>query len=73
MSLVCDHIQHLAMTKNELLNSLATIDTEDAGAVTAIVEGLADSDERFLRSFPGPIAAIGYWLRQPERVAAGMC
>ena len=57
------------MTKEDLLNLLESINSENAGKAIAFVEGLSDNDVRFARSFPGDKAeaAIGYWLWQEER------
>ena len=60
------------MTKEELLILLGSVDTENAGAATAFVEGLADNDARFAKSFPGAQAAVGYWLAQERTLSAGV-
>ena len=54
------------MTRDELLALLGSVDSQDAGAATSFVERLVDGDPRLGRSFPGALAAIGYWLAQRD-------
>ena len=59
------------MTKEELLNLLGSVDSENAGIAIAFVEGLADRDGRFAKSFSGPSTTVGYWAQQ-ARASAGV-